>query len=101
MKHCEYQDCERVVRSRGLCASHWRQQHANEPLRPIKVYVRIPNLMDGMKVCTECMRLIPLTEYYRNSRGGRQSKCKVCTKAQQAVYRAQRRAKEVADNEER
>lgn len=47
-----------------------------------------------MKICTKCKAEKPLTEFYLDGRGGRQSRCKKCSWEAQKTHRASPEARE-------
>ncbi len=36
-KTCSFPGCQKPLRAKGLCATHWLQQHEGKPLRPIRI----------------------------------------------------------------
>lgn len=95
MKHCKYEDnegspCNRPVKARGLCATHYHHELAGKPLRPIKVQKRYPAPAPGRRICTSCERVKDAEEdFYRRANGGVFAECKVCIRAKEAERKAE------------
>lgn len=101
MKQCSFKTCDRDTFCRGWCRAHYNQQWAGKPLTPIKVNKRFAQPTPDTKICTKCMKVKHLDEFYvRTETGKPQSRCKVCmiidaTERQNQMY-ALRRAVEAA-----
>lgn len=104
-KPCSVDGCGRKAIAKTYCTMHY-QRHLlhGDPLYTAPV--EVVDLPDGTRVCTGCSERKPIEDYYKHptEHGGRQRRCKECTKravmdryaqdidASRATYRARYRA---------
>lgn len=78
---CAITACDRKPIARGWCAKHYQRwrKHGDPLYTPPRKVVDLP---DGTRVCTGCEERKPIVDYYRHptEHGGRQRRCKECTK---------------------
>lgn len=88
MKQCTFPDCNRKVRARGLCVSHYRQYNKGQELKPLRDYTVYPAMPNGKKVCTHCERIKDEQEDFYRRAGGilPHSWCKDCSRANATYY---------------
>ena len=76
---CAIDDCGKDATVRGWCQRHYYRwkTHGDPTWTPPTVDV------DGMRTCTSCGTTKPIEDYYKHpsERGGRQRRCKACSKA--------------------
>lgn len=98
MSECAFEGCGRQRKAKGLCISHWRQQHQGSELTPLKPYKRFARPAPGKKICTRCERVLRDPEdFYKRANGSIQSWCKKCmTELASARFAAKQAAKEAA-----
>lgn len=104
-KPCSIDGCNTDAIARGWCNVHYtRWRKHGDPLYTAPV--EVVDLPDGTRVCTGCSERKPIEDYYKHptEHGGRQRRCKECTKravmdryaqdidASRATYRARYRA---------
>lgn len=95
---CQFEGCDKPVKSRGLCSGHWQQQAEGLVLRPLLTLKRL-HKDDKGRVCTACETYKTWDEFYRlskaNSDGhrGYRSQCKDCWRAKENQNRALRLAR--------
>lgn len=88
-RECTFEGCEKKHFAHELCVGHYGQQWKGQELRPLRP---IRKIVDGHRECSECEEVLPVTEFYKGTRGGKTkvfSKCKTCTKALQAMRKWQ------------
>lgn len=76
---CSFDGCDRVAKYHApptLCNGHLQQHQRGVELTPLKPKNKI---RDGRKVCTMCGLDLPLSDYYQQTPGRPQTRCKVCT----------------------
>lgn len=88
MKQCAFETCDRDAKSLGLCAGHYGQQHLGKPLTPLKPYQRFAQPTPTTKICTKCLTVKNVADFYVRTTGRLQSQCKECMIA--AAIRRQR-----------
>ena len=81
MQECRYEDCERPVRLKGLCNSHYQMQRRGEALRPLAMQrsrgQRAEDAAQGMQTCLGCGERKRLREFGRLN-GDLRPQCKTC-----------------------
>lgn len=81
MQVCRYEDCERPVRLKQLCNSHYQMQRRGEALRPLKPQrsraQRRIDAREGEQTCSVCRERKPLAEFGRVN-GKLKWRCKAC-----------------------
>lgn len=93
---CSVADCERVVKSAGLCDPHykrvWRDPNADmsRPIGPRRsAPLPVIDLPDGSRVCQDCAEEKPLEAFHRDCKSplGRRKTCRECrVRAETARY---------------
>lgn len=98
-KECSFEGCNRPVHvlKDGLCTGHYQQQYAGKELRPLKKKVMLRRPSDDTKICTECMSVKQLSEFYMHTEGGPFSKCKECMRQLETARRERRKAQKARE----
>lgn len=70
IKLCSFDGCDRKYYGKGYCATHLKQYHKGNGLKPIKVPVKNPNrgynrVVNGHKKCGICRETKPVQDYHK------------------------------------
>lgn len=91
LTECTFDPCDRNALCGGLCSTHYQQKKNGNELKPIRRFTRIPQPTPDTKVCTECMTVKGLSEFYMTANGVLRAKCKRCViKVNNARQQAQK-----------
>jgi hypothetical protein len=75
-KTCSFPDCENTSHARGLCRGHWRQWYTGREFAPLRPHRKV---IDGHKVCGDCLQNLPVSEFHKKKNSTVQVMCKACT----------------------
>lgn len=85
---CNFEECEKTATTKGLCGSHYNQQHAGKPLKPLRARRTAVYTKDGLKVCRTCGEAKnPIEGFYKMSG----SNCRKCHGDQCKDYRSDKK----------